>query len=379
MPQSLTSLNCYHAGGALVHLTKAAAQVSYALAGRLVYSGGWLTLTVPAALVRGAYDALHEPGAELPTMFGIPVMSPQELDEIGGADKVTERGHSYTYSLGPVKEYEPGEGLSKTYFIEVTSPDLKTLRQTYGLESYPRGIYAFRLPIAVRRRGVLAANDISKTAEYLGDLDPEEFDMSAVKEAVFPRLQAPPAPPRPIFGGLFEGLGSAFGTVGKTLTNAAGVDPQTLGSVATHVATPAADAADSVAHAFGEITPRDLVLGFLKQKAWQAAPYAGGAAALGALGAAYWMNRRRKRKQDATTQASLTPQEKEARAPLKPVMSMYNSLRLGAPTPAALAAPVASAAPAVASAPAAAGGVRGYLRAMAAVAGLAGAAFAAGR
>ena len=59
----------YAIGSAHLWLAKDAAtpKAVYSLAGRLYLSkSGWLLLDVPAAFVRGLFDALHEPGAELP-------------------------------------------------------------------------------------------------------------------------------------------------------------------------------------------------------------------------------------------------------------------------------------------------------------------------
>ena len=54
---SLPSHDFFAAGQALVLLAKSASHgVTYSLAGRLVYSNGSLLLTVPAALVRGAFE-----------------------------------------------------------------------------------------------------------------------------------------------------------------------------------------------------------------------------------------------------------------------------------------------------------------------------------
>ena len=57
---------------------------------------------------RCVYSALHVPGGELPPgrqgksyIAHISVMRPEEILELGGEDKVTERGKQFHYSLGP--------------------------------------------------------------------------------------------------------------------------------------------------------------------------------------------------------------------------------------------------------------------------------------
>src|SRR5579872_2585714 len=62
----------YHAANAHVYMDKVAGapSLAYSLAGRLVGTkSGWIVLEVPMALVRGAFDALHEPGVEMPPAF----------------------------------------------------------------------------------------------------------------------------------------------------------------------------------------------------------------------------------------------------------------------------------------------------------------------
>jgi acylphosphatase len=181
-------MDVYTAANAHIYLQKAAQHnpIQYSLAGRLQYSqSGWLTLTVPAALVRGAFDALHEQGAEPPQILAIPIMSPTELSKVGGPDKVTERGHSFQYTLGPVRSNDPGkDGLSKTWYIQIFSPELKKLRHSYGLEPYIKGTHCFQLPIAVRKTGVFKPDDdVVKTSEYLKEPDWRDYDPKVVEKA----------------------------------------------------------------------------------------------------------------------------------------------------------------------------------------------------
>jgi hypothetical protein len=146
--------------------------VAYNLAGVLQLSSttGYLLLSVPNTLVRGVFSAMREPGIELPTgpagdfMAHITVMRPEEIEQIGGADKITERGKQYHYTLGRLMELEPETpGIAKVWYIRVHSPELQALRQSYGLSSLPsRGQFDFHITTAVRRRGVLGKNETSK-------------------------------------------------------------------------------------------------------------------------------------------------------------------------------------------------------------------------
>lgn len=162
-------------GDAVTRLTKAGAAVkTHALSGELyASSSGWMLLAVPNALVRGAFDALDENGAELPLHNGklnahCSVFRPEEVDQIGGIGKITERGHHYHYTLGPVKEVQPAgwDAMSRVWFIEIESPELQQLRKSYGLSALPKdGKHPFHVTIGVRRKHVLRTNEVSKAAE----------------------------------------------------------------------------------------------------------------------------------------------------------------------------------------------------------------------
>ena len=164
------------------------AGAEYHLSGRLYLAkSGWLLLSVPNALVRGVFDAMSHAGAELPlagTMnvpnvdkdllnAHISVLTADEVASIG-ANKINERGHSFKYSLGPVKEITPNniDGVSKIWAIQIASPELSALRKSYGLSALPNNDHPFHITVAVRKRNVLRENDVSKfdTASGRGEL-----------------------------------------------------------------------------------------------------------------------------------------------------------------------------------------------------------------
>lgn len=172
----------YNIGHAFLCLTKSAgtATLTHALSGRLYLSQtGWLLLSVPNALIRGAFDALDEHGAELPpTPEGklnahISVMTADEVEKLGGPDKLSERGHSYSYTLGPVMVVEPKgwDDVSKCWFITVQSKDLESLRKSYGLTPRPNNNkHEFHITFAVRKKHVLRNNEVSKKANIISML-----------------------------------------------------------------------------------------------------------------------------------------------------------------------------------------------------------------
>jgi hypothetical protein len=149
------------------------------LSGRLYVSkSGWLLLSVPNALVHGVFDALAAPGAELPMpgALNVPnvpknvlnahisVMTADEVSRIG-ADRISERGHSFYYALGGLKEVPAKNiaGISKLWLIEAASPDLVKIRKSYGLSATPNNL-GFHVTVAVRRKKVLQENSVRKAA-----------------------------------------------------------------------------------------------------------------------------------------------------------------------------------------------------------------------
>lgn len=191
--QSITDCLDYQKGQEAI---KAASEPSntYALKGRLyASSSGWLLLAVPNALVRGIFDTMHELGITLPPGSGgkpfnahISVARPEELEAIGGVDKISERGKHFSYQLGPIKTVTPmgWDGMSKVWFVHIESPELKALRKSYGLSPLPKKgdkELQFHLTVAVRRKSVLLDNEVSKAAsdEELQDLEQNLNDFAA--------------------------------------------------------------------------------------------------------------------------------------------------------------------------------------------------------
>lgn len=203
----------------LVKTAADAPQTSYAMAGQLYLSAsGWLLLSVPNGLVRAVFGTLDEIGVELPPgkddqpfNAHISVMRPEELEQIGGADKITERGQSFHYNIGRLAVVTPAgwPEMSKCWLLQVNSPELSQLRRSYGLSPLPQRNnepLAFHITVAVRRKGVLRANEISKVSTYAnGGMD---ADREGTGEALCWRGPD---------GDLVYGGGSAvlFGVAGK--------------------------------------------------------------------------------------------------------------------------------------------------------------------
>ncbi|MDZ7345392.1 MAG: hypothetical protein ONA69_01210 [candidate division KSB1 bacterium] len=169
----------YDIGFGYATLKKSAADsssLSYDLAGRLIVSSSnWGVLEVPKALADGIFDALQVQGAEKPYDFlgndrparsHIVVFRPEEIKSLGGPDRITERGHFFHYTLGPIRQISDkteSKDISKIWYVEVRSPELEKLRKSYGLSARPN-VLPFHIVVAVRRRHILRENGIAKQA-----------------------------------------------------------------------------------------------------------------------------------------------------------------------------------------------------------------------
>lgn len=198
----------YIAGNALGWLYKGNKQaaINHPLVGRLYLAkSGWLLLSVPNALVRGIFDALGEPGAELPRagVMNVPnvkddllnahisVMTADEVASIG-ANKITERGHTFNYTLAGLQEVDVKNinGVSKVWTLQVVSSSLAALRKSYGLSPTPKN-QPFHVTFAVRRRGVLNNNAVSKCCDeqksdssFKNPISRGELKAAAVKDVL---------------------------------------------------------------------------------------------------------------------------------------------------------------------------------------------------
>ena len=135
-------------------------------------SSGHLLVGVPTALVRGVFDAMDEPGISLPTSVdgealraGIVVMTPEELEKLGGPSSISERGKQYPYQLGSLVQTTARNwpGVTACWQLEIRSPALSKLRRTYGLSAKLPGNNDLSIVVACRKAGVLGTNATSKS------------------------------------------------------------------------------------------------------------------------------------------------------------------------------------------------------------------------
>ena len=195
-PEYLRLHPAYQAGNALgwLSLGNKQASTNYPLAGRLyIAKSGWLMLSVPNALVRGVYDALVAPGAELPTHersevlnAHISVMTADEVTKIG-PDKINERGHNFHYTLGALREIPINKAgnLSRVWAIQISSPQLSEIRKSYGLSPLPKD-EPFHITVACRRKGVLLNNSTSKgTTEAVQEISRGELKAASATDTTY--------------------------------------------------------------------------------------------------------------------------------------------------------------------------------------------------
>lgn len=151
----------------------AATELSYSLKGKLYLSkSGWVCMAVPNAIGHGAFQALHEAGAELPMKDStgqynahVSVIRPEEVEQLGGPGKITERGEQFGYTFGSVRSCDPTgwPDVSRCWMIEIRSPELEKLRKSYGLTALPKdGDFKFHVTFAIRKTKVTQAGPVTK-------------------------------------------------------------------------------------------------------------------------------------------------------------------------------------------------------------------------
>jgi len=132
----------------------------------------WGLLSVPNALVRGVFQAMSEPGVELPPQSDgglnahISVMRPEEIELLGGPKALkADRGKQFAYTIRRLESVNPAgwEEMSRCWMLRVHSPALQDLRRSYGLTPKPKdNKFDFHITVAVRRKNVLRNNEVSK-------------------------------------------------------------------------------------------------------------------------------------------------------------------------------------------------------------------------
>lgn len=136
-----------------------------------VVSTNHLVVSVPTAFVRGLFSMIDEPGLSLPYTLGdgfvkpcIVVMTPEEVEKIGGASVIRERGRTYSFRLGALRQHNSTgiKGISSCWAVDVVSSSLVALRRSYGLDSKLAGRYGFSILVACRKAGVLRNNEVSR-------------------------------------------------------------------------------------------------------------------------------------------------------------------------------------------------------------------------
>jgi ADP-ribose pyrophosphatase YjhB (NUDIX family) len=96
-------------------------------------------------------------------------MTKEEVDKIGGNSHISERGHSYHYTLGPIVELPASGEYDKLWAISIKSNDLEDIRKSYGLEASPQ--LGFYIPVGCKKNKVTEDNNVSKLAS---DAEPKK-------------------------------------------------------------------------------------------------------------------------------------------------------------------------------------------------------------
>lgn len=115
--------------------------------------GSYAILEVPKDFVESISKAIWKDGMEKPPNYSphISVITDEELEQIGGKDKIKEDGQEFTFTLDTIESCDP-EGwdeMEMVYFVKVKSPQLEALREKYGLTPLIKGDHEFHVSISV--------------------------------------------------------------------------------------------------------------------------------------------------------------------------------------------------------------------------------------
>lgn len=159
----------HDAGSLLYKSAESSPEIAMALSGQLyAASTNEMRMAVPIALVRGIFSAMREPGVTAASLQTegelhphVTALSAEEVEDLGGKEKIRERGKQFGYTLGRLRAIDTPEipGVARVWYLVVHSPELQELRRSYGLSSLPgRGADDFHVVVAVRKSGVLSRN-----------------------------------------------------------------------------------------------------------------------------------------------------------------------------------------------------------------------------
>jgi len=118
---------------------------------------GFGKLHVPQSLVRALNTMLVEPGTQEPDHKAhVTVFTKREVEKVG---PIRERGQQYEYRILGIRSVRPHGWLevARVYMVVLSSPDLETLRESYGLTRKINGTHPFHITFSTRRVKTSAA------------------------------------------------------------------------------------------------------------------------------------------------------------------------------------------------------------------------------
>lgn len=188
--------------------------------------GRYVTLSVPESLVKSIYKCIKEDDPDIedgPDDAHISVITTDELEEIGGVDKIDDKDFkTYRYELMSIESCDP-EGwdeMDKVWFVQVKSRELEQLRTKYDLTTLPNEDHEFHITVGVRKKKAKAAQLVQEKTMLKGVV---EKKAAGIGQAIKLLGRAAKSVGTPAAGRAMRGAGGnvikAFGGGGPATNN----------------------------------------------------------------------------------------------------------------------------------------------------------------
>ena len=133
--------------------------------------GNYAILEVPKDFVESIYKAIWQEGMEKPPNYSphISVITEEELEQIGGKDKIKEDGDEFEFTLDTIESCDPDgwDEMKMVYFVKVKSPQLEALRVRYGLTPLIEDDHEFHVSVSVIPEKKKAASVIERVTTHV--------------------------------------------------------------------------------------------------------------------------------------------------------------------------------------------------------------------
>lgn len=114
---------------------------------------GFVYLKIPDEVIDGIFELIKEDRKSKPPSKKGAHVSVMYADELDEDQKIKEVGEEFEFTLGDVMTVEPEgwDSMERVWFVAIESPELESLRESYGLSKRLNG-HDYHITVAVRRK-----------------------------------------------------------------------------------------------------------------------------------------------------------------------------------------------------------------------------------